>query len=255
VRAQAQAQRVLFRCPPSLAGLFTASAEWNAEIIPHATEDGSASLAFDQYIALPSLPLALRRFMPEPANRPYLQADAGKRARWRERFGSSPRAKVGLVWKGNPQHVDDRRRSLDPRLLSPLLHVPEVDFYSLQVTHPSAAASVPPEGVVDLTPHLTDFTETAACLAELDLLISVDTAAAHLAGALGRPVWTLLPFAPDWRWGLESESTPWYATMRLFRQKTAGAWEEVIERVVKELPAIRARHSRAMPKRTPSVKK
>ncbi|EDY17327.1 TPR repeat-containing protein [Chthoniobacter flavus Ellin428] len=240
VRAQARARRVLFRCPPSLAGLFAASGEWHAEIIPHATEDGSASLEFDQHIALPSLPLALRRFTPEPADHPYLQADADQRARWRDRLGSSSRTKVGLVWKGNPKHVDDRRRSLDPHLLSPLLRVPEVDFYSLQVTHPSIPAPlVSPEGVIDLTAHLTDFTETAACLAELDLLISVDTAAAHLAGALGRPVWTLLPFAPDWRWGLESESTPWYATMRLFRQKTAGAWEEVIERVAAELSAFR----------------
>jgi len=89
----------------------------------------------------------------------------------------------------------------------------------------------------DLPAPLADFADTAALLAELDLVISVDTATAHLAGALGRPVWTLLPFVPDWRWGLNRQDTPWYPKMRLFRQKTAGDWQEVIQRVAEELRA------------------
>jgi len=112
-----------------------------------------------------------------------------------------------------------------------------VDFFSLQVDggaeqirQLSGAA-----GLVDHTEHIHDFADTAALIAELDLIISVDTAVAHLTGALGRPVWTLLPFVPDWRWGLESEQTPWYPTMRLFRQPTLGNWEAVIQRVAEEL--------------------
>jgi ADP-heptose:LPS heptosyltransferase len=140
---------------------------------------------------------------------------------------------VGLVWAGNPEHQDDRRRSIAFDQLRPLLQVPNVHFYSLQI-EPRAPADTQ---VSDLAPHLTDFADTAAFISGLDLVITVDTATAHLAGALGRPVWTLLPFVPDWRWGLESADTPWYPSMRLFRQKTAGDWEEVIQRVAGELAA------------------
>jgi ADP-heptose:LPS heptosyltransferase len=90
-------------------------------------------------------------------------------------------------------------------------------------------------GLIDATEHITDFADTAALMAELDLIITVDTAAAHLAGALGRPVWTLLPVVPDWRWGLEREDTPWYPTMRLFRQRAPGDWDGVIQRVAAAL--------------------
>lgn len=243
VQAHSRARRVIFLCPLSLADLFAQSSEWNAEIIAPGAGREQRTLDIEQHIALLSLPLALHQFAPLPAAIPYLRADPAKRAVWRTRLGSSPRTKVGLVWKGNPQHVDDRRRSIDPRLLSPLLQVADVDWYSLQVAAApteSTSTSRPPEGLIDFTGHLTDFAETAAFMEELDLIISVDTATAHLAGALGRPVWTLLPFAPDWRWGLESESTPWYSTMRLFRQKSAGDWEEVIQRVAEKLSAFRA---------------
>ena len=239
VRAHSRARRVIFLCPPALAGLFPQNDEWNAEIIAPSAELEGQVLDLDQHIALLSLPLVLQRFEPLLATGPYLRTDPVKRAVWRARLGSSSRTKVGLVWKGNPQHVDDRRRSIDPRLFSPLLEVPDTDFYSLQVPAASVeSASSPLNGLIDFTEYLTDFAETAALMEELDLIISVDTATAHLAGALGRPVWTLLPFAPDWRWGLGSESTPWYSTMRLFRQKTAGAWEAVVQRVVAELPSF-----------------
>ena len=141
-------------------------------------------------------------------------------------FAKAPR--VGLVWAGSAGHVRDRQRSLAPELLRPLLRIPDAEFYSLQV---DARGMLPPAlreaGVIDATEHIADFADTAALLAELDLVITADTATAHLAGALGRPVWTLLPFVPDWRWGLGREDTPWYSTMRLFRQKTAGDWDEV----------------------------
>jgi ADP-heptose:LPS heptosyltransferase len=117
------------------------------------------------------------------------------------------------------------------------LGVKEIDFFSLQMEGGAEELRRWPEAarVIDHTEEIGDFADTAALLMELDLIISVDTAVAHLAGALGRPVWTLLPFVPDWRWGLESEETPWYPTMRLFRQPALGDWEAVIQRVTREL--------------------
>ncbi|HSI11543.1 MAG TPA: tetratricopeptide repeat-containing glycosyltransferase family protein [Chthoniobacter sp.] len=233
---QGLAQRVVFLCPPSLAELLQQSGEWNAEIVAYRGRDETVLPDFDQHVALLSLPLALGKFEPWAPPAPYLHTDPAKRATWRERLGPAARKKVGLVWKGNPTHVDDRRRSIDPRRLLPLFQVPGVDRYSLQLDWSDGrAANEAPEGLIDLTDHIADFTDTAAFMAELDLIISVDTATAHLAGALGRPVWLLLPFSPDWRWGLGSEATPWYSTMRLFRQKSTGAWEEVVQRVTAEL--------------------
>ena len=121
--------------------------------------------------------------------------------------------------------------------LSPLFETSNVHFHSLQV---GAAAQQARHGemgakLTDFTEHLLDFADTAALIANLDLVISVDTAVAHLAGAMGKPVWTLLPFAPDWRWMLEREDSPWYPTMRLFRQSCTGNWHDVIARVADEL--------------------
>ena len=130
----------------------------------------------------------------------------------------------------------NRWRSIAPEKLSPILRVPGVCFVSLQVEPrgplPLALVS---GGVLDFTADIANFSDSAALIAELDLIITVDTAVAHLAGALGRPVWTLLPSVPDWRWGLEGEKTAWYPTMRLFRQTVAGGWDAVVEGVEREL--------------------
>jgi tetratricopeptide (TPR) repeat protein len=239
VREHARARRVVFLCLPALAPLLEQSGGWDAEIIARGRADAASLPDFDRHVALLSLPLVLQKSEPQPMATPYLQADTEKRARWRERLGIAKRTRIGIAWKGNPKHVDDRRRSIDPRLLLPLLQVPNVDFYSLQIEMPGTEPPTgAPEGIIDLTTHISDFADTAAFIAELDLVISVDTATAHVAGALGRPVWTLLPFSPDWRWRLGSESTPWYPTMRLFRQKATGAWEEVIQRVTAELAKL-----------------
>ena len=128
------------------------------------------------------------------------------------RFGS------GSAGPGSPTHGNDRNRSLTPSLLAPLLGIPGARFYSLQL----GVKPPLPGGMTDLSPGLDNFAESAAALACLDLLISVDTSSAHLAGALGVPVWTLIPFAPDWRWQLAREDSPWYPSMRLFHQKTAA---------------------------------
>ncbi|HLJ65162.1 MAG TPA: glycosyltransferase family 9 protein, partial [Stellaceae bacterium] len=161
-----------------------------------------------------------------PASSSYLAADAALTAQWRERLKSFPGPKIGLVWAGNPEHRRDRDRSIAPGFLPPLLALPGFTFFSLQ-------KFAPPPGlnVMSLAGALNDFADTAAVIAALDLVITVDTSVAHLAGALGRPVWILLPAIPDWRWLLAREDSPWYPSARLFRQERHGAWKGVIERV------------------------
>jgi hypothetical protein len=135
---------------------------------------------------------------------------------------------VGLAWAGNPENCHSRKRDIPLERMTPLLRVPGVEFFSLQL-----GASAP--AMTDCTADLKDFADTAALIAELDLVISVDTAVAHLAGALGLPVWTLLPFVPDWRWGMTGETTSWYPTMRLFRQPSHEDWDSVIAQAAQEL--------------------
>ncbi len=141
--------------------------------------------------------------------------------------------RVGLVWRGGPAHSNDRNRSLPLSLLAPLAAVPGVRFFALQKGTPAVEAEEAPEGMrlVRLSPHLHDMADTAAAMALMDLVITVDSSPAHLAGSLGVPVWTLIAEPADWRWQVGREDTPWYASMRLFRQRTPGEWPEVIQRV------------------------
>lgn len=143
--------------------------------------------------------------------------------------------KVGLVWAGAASHQDDRKRSLEASQLAPLGHVAGASFYSLQLGRDPAEHAKAGFPITDLAPGMRDFADTAAALAGLDLLICVDTAVAHLAGAMGKPVWVLLPFAPDWRWGVTGESTPWYPSARLFRQDSRADWSEVMGQVAAAL--------------------
>lgn len=149
------------------------------------------------------------------------------------------RRRVGLVWAGNPLHSRDRFRSVALARLAPLLERSGVDFVSLQKGPAQAQLREADLAgrVEDVGAALEDFADTAVALAGLDLLISVDTSVAHLAGALGVPLWLLLPTLPDWRWGLAGEATPWYASARLFRQRREGDWDELLERLGRELDA------------------
>ncbi|MBC8106809.1 MAG: glycosyltransferase, partial [Anaerolineae bacterium] len=144
--------------------------------------------------------------------------------------------RVGIIWAGNAK--PDAKRNIPARLLQPLagLAPANVQLFSLQ-KHDAATYTAPPPqlNLIDLAPQLTDFLETAAAMSAMDLIITIDTATAHLAGGLGRPTWTLLPFSPDWRWQLDREDSQWYPTMRLFRQSKENDWTEVIARVAKEL--------------------
>jgi len=148
--------------------------------------------------------------------------------------------KVGLAWAGNPLHHKDRIRSIPLKTLLPLLSVEGVDFFSLQMDRASEQLRDLPEPlrIVDHTAALGDFADTAALLTQLDLVISVDTAIIHLAGALGRPVWALLATVSDWRWMLQRNDSPWYPTMRLFRQSRIMDWEPVIAEVREQLELL-----------------
>jgi ADP-heptose:LPS heptosyltransferase len=142
---------------------------------------------------------------------------------------------VGLAWKGNPIQARDRFRSVSAERFLPLITGADAAFYSLQIDGGADALALIKAGLIDLTSEITDFADTAALMAELDLIIAVDTAVVHLAGALGRPVWTLLTLVPHWPWGLSGETTAWYPTMRLFRQPSRGDWDTVLDRVRVEL--------------------
>jgi tetratricopeptide (TPR) repeat protein len=191
--------------------------------------------------ALLSLPRLFRtRLETIPAAVPYLRAPAEAIGRWTTRLAKMTGVKIGLVWSGNPEHINDTRRSLDLDRLARLFALRGASFASLQFG-PRAADLKKLKGktpIDDLGTKFEDFADTAAAVTALDLVITVDTSVAHLAGALGKPVWMLLPWVADWRWLLNREDNPWYPTMRLFRQKAGEDWADVIARVEKELKAV-----------------
>lgn len=193
--------------------------------------------AFDVQCPLLSLPLAFGSGLDTvPATVPYLSAEPALRAVWRARLAGSGPA-VGIVWAGNPAFSGDARRSPGLEALRPLLRMPGVRFFGLQVGpgRESLRAAGLPDGVTDLGTELGDFADTAAVMANLDLVITSCTASAHLAGALARPVWILLPDVPDWRWLMGRMDSPWYPTARLFRQPRPGDWAAVVDRVAEAL--------------------
>ena len=166
-----------------------------------------------------------------PAPSPYLVADPTKLKAWRARLGSAPGLKVGLVWAGNPKTRHDRERSLPVQILLQHLPTEGLSLFSLQKDlRPGDEAALAAFGgrITDLAPLLHDFSDTAAAVSALDVVISVDTAVAHLAGALGRPTWVLLAHTPDWRWLLGRSDSPWYPAARLFRQGTPRAWADAL---------------------------
>ncbi|GAX60011.1 hypothetical protein SCALIN_C05_0096 [Candidatus Scalindua japonica] len=172
-----------------------------------------------------------------PLKTPYITPDQILVDQWASWFKTRKDFKIGLVWAGNPHHSKDHNRSCSLSDFNKLTDVPEWSFYSLQkVNYPIDSKDTPiGMNIVNIGKGLNDFADTAAVIANLDLVITVDTAVAHLAGAIGKPVWTLLPFAPDWRWLLKRNDSPWYPTMRLFRQNQPGNWTEVFEQVKEEL--------------------
>lgn len=196
--------------------------------IERLVERGAPPGEVEVVVPMMSLPFRLGETTP-PAFAPYLAADPERRARWRRRLAGDPGPRIGIAWAGNPGMRNDHRRSLPDAALAPLAGLETVRFVSLQKERK------PPEGWLDAGPDLVDFAETAALVAELDLVIAVDTAVAHLAGALGRPLWVLLSSAADWRWPRGEARTPWYASARQVWQGPEEGWEPVIRRLARAL--------------------
>lgn len=228
-QAQARGARVIVECNTQLTRLLGSMPGVDAVIgrftppPPH-----------DAHISLLTLPRHLGVTLETvPAEVPYLRAEPALISSWGDRLPPRRGLRVGLVWAGSPEHRNDRNRSLALERLAPLATVPGVEFFSLQKGAGAGQAANPPAGMelTDLGPEIGNFADTAAICQHLDLVISVDTSVAHLTGALGRPVWVLLPFCPDWRWLHGTDFTPWYPTMRLFRQSAPRDWDPVIARV------------------------
>ncbi|SOE99411.1 Glycosyltransferase family 9 (heptosyltransferase) [Burkholderia sp. OK233] len=203
---------------------------------------GTLPPPFDLHCEMMSLPMAMGLKLADlPGRIPYLRPDPERVERWRQRLAGLPRPLVALVWAGRPTHFNDANRSLTLAQLAPLAQ-PGVTFLSIQKGPAEAQAARPPAGMslVSLSDEIHDFEDTAAILAIADLLVSVDSSPVHLAGALGRPVWVMLPFVPDWRWLLERTDTPWYPGTRLFRQPSRGDWGGVMAAMAPELARFAA---------------
>ena len=228
----ARGARVVFEVQPPLVRLM-AGVAGVAQIVPR----GQALPDFDLHSPTMSLPLAFSTSLDSiPAHVPYIHPPADAVAQWDAALAGHALPRVGLVWAGDARHYDiecamtDRRRSLPLAAFAPVLDVAGVEFFSLQIGPAAAQAREVPR-LIDLTGPIRDFADTAGLIAHLDLVISVDTAVVHLTGALGKPVWVLSRFDNCWRWMREREDSPWYPTLRLFRQTAPGAWEPVIGHV------------------------
>jgi tetratricopeptide (TPR) repeat protein len=231
---------VMFECPPRLQPLVARCQGIGTLIDPKNIE--TAARAADAHVPLMSLPDRLGLDVETiPGAVPYVWTDPALTRAWAERLDRGAALRVGLCWQGSQNNTADSQRSITARTLAPLGRIPRVRLYSLQVGFGSEqSADIP--GLVDFAGELDQktgaFMDTAALINSLDLVITVDTSIAHLAGALGRPVWTMLCYMPDWRWMLDRGDSPWYPTMRLFRQTEKGDWGTVIDRVVSALAQL-----------------
>ena len=250
--------RVLLEVQPALRSLIS-SIDRSVRV----TATGDALPEFDYHCPLMRLPLAFKTSLDTiPATCPYLFAAPENRHRWQERLGVSAKPRIGLVWAGNPRSGDaaanrmDRQRSVTFDQLAPLFESTHGDFYSLQKGDDAIAQlqdSVHRRRVADWTDDLHDFADTAALIENLDLIITVDTAVAHLAGALGKPFWLLNRFNTCWRWLLDREDSPWYPTARIFRQPSQGDWTSVIASVAIALRQWSDAFAGARPLRQPGA--
>lgn len=191
---------------------------------------------FDLQCPMMSLPLAFQTTLQTiPNTVPYLKAPENKIIQWRLRLGEKTMPRIGLAWSGVSAYKQDRERSVALSTLLPLLER-KAEFHSLQIEYRTEDKEIMGKDgrIHDHAGEIRDFGDTAALIGEMDLVISVDTAVAHLAGALGKPVWILLPYAPDFRWLLNREDSPWYPTARLFRQPVLHSWDRVVERLMSE---------------------
>jgi tetratricopeptide (TPR) repeat protein len=227
---------VRLETPPELVSLIRRSMPEAVELVTTPEQ----VVRYDLWTPILSLPLAFGTTQANvPAKVPYLAPDPIAVNAWRDRLAQTPGIKVGLVWAGSPSHGNDKNRSIPLKRLAPLAGIPGIRFVSVQKGEGAKQATgVPEMNLLDWTEGLKSFDDTAALLSALDLVIAVDTSVAHLSGALARPTWTLLPLSPDFRWMLDREDSPWYPTMRLFRQPTIGDWDTVVRRLGEELTKL-----------------
>jgi tetratricopeptide (TPR) repeat protein len=225
----ARGAQVTLACAPALQRLFT-----RADGVAHVIVPGREALpALDFHLPLMSVPAALRTAVDALPRPPYLTADPVLVRAWDARLPEGRR--VGLAWSGNPDFAAARLKACPPHLLAPLAATPGCRFVSLQVGAGREEAGMIGPDVVDAPADLGDFADTAALVETLDLVITIDTAVAHLAGALGKPVWILLPFAADWRWLVGRDDSPWYPSARLYRQRRPGDWADPLARMAQDL--------------------
>ncbi|MES5481646.1 tetratricopeptide repeat protein [Bradyrhizobium sp. INPA03-11B] len=235
---KARGGRVILRTPQVLLSLMQTVAG-----VDDVVSDATMTPAFDVQLPLLSLPLIFDTQVDTvPAATPYVTPDPDLVTRWRERLGGNPGhgMSIGLVWQGNPGHLNDQRRSIRLDLLRPLLDCPGARFVSLQIGRGREQLADFDDRILDAGAQIdaTSFADAAAIIGNLDLVISIDSAIAHLAGAMGKPVWILLANGSDWRWLRDRSDTPWYPQARLFRQTRPGDWAEVIGRLNTELRSL-----------------
>ena len=224
---------VILECQPQIAGLLRPIPG-----LSRVVARGEPLPAFDAHLPVMSLPRVFGTTVDSvPWNGPYIRADPRRIEHWRRALAPGARLHVGLAWAGRPQYWDDRKRSIPLAAFAPLAGLAGLCLYSLQWGE--AAAQIPslPGGmrIRDFGDAIRDFSEMAALVACLDIVISVDTSVTHLAGAMGAPAWLLAAHAPDWRWLLDRADSPWYPSVRIFRQQRHGDWPGVIGRVAAEL--------------------
>ena len=223
--------RVLLEVPKSLLGLLS-----ELEGVDQLIESGNQLPDFDYHCPVMSLPLAFKtdiETIPNPSS--YLAAANNEHEKWAQKLGVKPKLLVGLVWSGNPRHKNDHNRSLTLQQLLPYLS-DQCEYVSLQKEVREIDRKVLADShIKHYEDELCDFTDTAALCESMDLVISVDTSVAHLAGAIGKTTWVLLPYFPDWRWLLDIENSPWYASIKIYRQPSRGDWDSVIQRVRQDL--------------------
>jgi hypothetical protein len=198
---------------------------------------------FDLHCEMMSLPMAMRLQLADlPGRIPYLSPDPQRVEKWRRRLADLPRPWVALVWAGRPTHFNDRNRSMKLDELAPLAQ-DGVSFIALQKGPAAQQAQTPPPGMsmLALSDEIQDFEDSAAILSIVDLLISVDSSPVHLAGAMNCPVWVMLPLVPDWRWLLGRSDTPWYPSVKLFRQQARQDWSAPLAAMASELAQLKLR--------------
>lgn len=234
---EALGARVVLEVPPPLVSVLQTMSRGDLQVVPR----GQLLPSCDMQCPIMSLPFAFGTTLATlPATMPYLHADVVRQAAWRQRLGNKTRPRVGIVWSGRAGAEMDfnpcRCRSLPLAMLGPLLQLP-LEFHCLQKeVHPHDAAAL--AGFPRLHLHqaeLHDFAETAALIEEMDLVVSIDTSIVHLAGALGKPLWVMLPYSTDFRWTLDQNTTPWYPAAKLFRQSRVGDWSAVVAEVAQQL--------------------